>query len=84
MPPENSAIHRLRSIAAYTVGLTVHGSSLFFMIHGLMRNAWYGYVFALIYAVLFLLFVVMIRRARRRANLRFRRVLQDPGGPAGA
>lgn len=79
----SAAIARLRIIGPYALGLTVHGSSLFFMIDGLVRNAWYGYAFALIYAAAVLAFFVGVRRARKRAESEFQRTLAERGGTTG-
>jgi hypothetical protein len=64
----------LRRIGPNVLAVVVHGSSLFFMIVGLVRNAWYGYAFALIYMAAVVAFFVVIRRVRRRAELEFRKM----------
>jgi hypothetical protein len=83
MPPANSPTNAFRTVAAYVVGAAVHGSSLFFMIHGLVRNAWYGHVFALMYAVVFLAWFITFRKARRRTALELQKLLREHGESTG-
>ena len=41
----------VRAITPFVIGASVWGSSLLFMTYGLWTGAWYGYVFAAIFAI---------------------------------
>jgi hypothetical protein len=69
-----SAWHK---IWPYVVGLTVWGSSLTLMVHGLWTRAWYGYAFALIFGAFGLYFLIIVHRARKREAAELRRILGE-------
>jgi hypothetical protein len=67
----------------YAVGLTVWGTSLTLMVHGLWTGAWYGYAFALIFGAFGLYFLLLLRRVRRREAAEVHRTLSEQSGGVG-